>query len=205
MKRNQQSELIKQLTDKELLFHLYATQLLLLIISFLLSLFLFDHVLAVFTLIDWNDPQVLYIGGTAGVAVVLLDVVLMKLLPARFYDDGGLNERIFKNRSIVHIAFLAAVIAISEEILFRGVIQTNFGIFVASTIFAVVHIRYLSNLFLFTNVLALSFLIGIIYEWTGNLLVTIFMHFIIDFLLGLLMKYQPMNKNGNTLSSNELE
>lgn len=194
MKKNRQSELIKQLTDKELLFHLYLTQIILFLISFLLSLFLFDHALAVFDLIDWNDRQVFYIGGTAGVAVVLLDVILMKLLPARFYDDGGLNERIFKNRSVVHIAFLAAVIAISEEILFRGVIQTNFGIIIASTIFAVVHIRYLYNWFLFANVLLLSFAIGMIYEWTGNLLVTIFMHFIIDFLLGLLMKYQLIKK-----------
>lgn len=190
MKKNRQSELIKQLTDKELLFHLYLTQLILFIVSVLLSIFLFDHFTALFELFVWKDLRIFYIGGAAGLGIVLLDIILMRVLPAHFYDDGGLNKRIFQNRSTIHIIFMTAVIALSEELLFRGVIQTHFGLLIASTIFALIHIRYLYNKFLFMNVFILSFVIGMIYEWTGNLLVTIFMHFIIDLLLGLQIKYQ---------------
>lgn len=75
------------------------------------------------------------------------------------------------------------MIAFSEELLFRGVIQTHFGLFVASTVFALLHVRYLEKLFLFAMVVLLSFFLGYIYELTNSLWVTIFAHFLIDFVL----------------------
>ncbi|OCA90963.1 hypothetical protein A8F94_03580 [Bacillus sp. FJAT-27225] len=191
--KNKQAELIGQLTDKELLIHLYATQLFLLVVSFILGVLLFD--LRFFgNLAQWNDPAIWLIGLPAGIAVVLLDIILMKLLPSSYYDDGGLNERIFRSRGTLHIAFIAAIVAISEEILFRGIIQEKTGLIIASIIFAVIHYRYLFNWFLFVNIVALSFFIGAIYSWTDNLAVTIVMHFTIDFLLGLVIKLK--NRSG---------
>ncbi|MEH7437255.1 CPBP family intramembrane glutamate endopeptidase, partial [Neobacillus drentensis] len=66
------NELIASLTDKELLKHLYLTQVILLVISFILGLFLFDHFsyLKSFNLMDRN---IIAIGIPAGVAVVILD------------------------------------------------------------------------------------------------------------------------------------
>ena len=122
--------------------------------------------------------------------VVIADILLMKWLPSSFYDDGGLNDRIFKNRSVIHIAWIAAFVALSEELLFRGVIQTKVGLILASLIFAIIHYRYLFNWFLFSNIVILSFLIGFIYDWTNNLAVTMIMHFTIDFLLGLYIKFK---------------
>jgi len=72
--------------------------------------------------------------------------------------------------------------------LFRGVIQQHTNVWIASLIFALVHYRYLFNPFLFFNVTLLSFLIGLLYEYTANLYVTITAHFIIDFLLGIYIK-----------------
>lgn len=181
---NKYKELIKEISDREMLYHLYATQVILIIISFVLGLILFDNLSSFLDLFIWKDIRVITIGGLAGILVVLLDVVLMRVLPSSYYDDGGLNVKIFRNRSILHIAFIAAVVATCEEILFRGVIQTHFGLVVTSVIFALVHYRYLFNWFLFVNITALSFFIGYIYLITENLVVTIFMHFIIDFLLG---------------------
>lgn len=112
------------------------------------------------------------------------------MAPRIFYDDGGLNERIFKNRKVIHIALIAAIVALSEELLFRGVIQTKAGLIIASVIFAIIHYRYLFNWFLFSNIVLLSFLIGFIYQWTNNLAITIIMHFTIDFLLGLYIKFR---------------
>src|SRR5690625_3487599 len=96
----------------------------------------------------------------------------------------------FQNRSIGDIFLLALIIAISEELLFRGIIQTTFGYFIASLIFALVHLRYLKKPVLFLSVLLLSFYIGFLFKITGSLLVTITMHFTIDFLLGLMIRFQ---------------
>ncbi|MEH7114390.1 type II CAAX endopeptidase family protein [Neobacillus niacini] len=187
--KNKYHEIIKALTDKELLVHLYLTQIILLVITFILGVLLFDH-FSFIQGIDFSDHRIWLIGVPAGVTVVIVDILLMKKLPASFYDDGGLNDRIFKNRSVIHIAWIAAIVALSEELLFRGVIQTKVGLILASLIFAVIHYRYLFNWFLFSNIVILSFFIGFIYDWTNNLAVTMIMHFTIDFLLGLYIKYK---------------
>ena len=101
----------------------------------------------------------------------------------------------FKIVPLYDIALIAAVVAIGEEVLFRGVIQTHFGLIASSLLFAIVHYRYLFNWFLFVNIIALSFLIGFIYSQTGNLLVTIFMHFLVDFLSGCIIRYKFIKKH----------
>lgn len=196
MMKDRYKETIDGLTDKELLFHLFATQILLLAISIILSWFLFDRFAELKNIFIWPDFQILTVGVVAGAAVVLADVVMMKFLPSSYYDDGGLNERIFQGRTIPQIAIIAAVVAFSEELLFRGIIQTTFGLIISSIIFAIVHYRYLFNWFLFLNIVLLSFLIGFIYMQTNNLLVTITMHFVIDFLLGLIIKSRTGSANG---------
>jgi len=183
------NQIITELTDKELLYHLYLTQIILLGISLILGAILYDH-FSYIQNIDLLDHHILTIGIPAGVIIVFADVLLMKLLPASFYDDGGLNERIFKNRHVFHIFVIALFVAFSEELLFRGIIQTKVGLVLASIIFAIIHYRYLFNWYLFFNIILLSFLIGFIYKWTGNLAVTIMMHFVIDFLLGLYIKFR---------------
>lgn len=190
------TDIIKELTEKELLFHLYLTQAILFIISIILSFILFDRLSDLLQLFDLNDSNILLIGGTAGLAVVFLDLIFMRIFPSSYYDDGGLNERVFRNRSVLHIAIIAAIVAVCEELLFRGIIQTHVGLVMTSLIFAVIHYRYLFNWFLFLNVVVLSFFIGYIFFITENLFVTIFMHFIIDFLLGLNIKYRH-NKGSN--------
>lgn len=182
-------ELINGLTDKDLLFHLYMTQFILCVISILLGFIFFDH-LSYLNNISLQDFQIITIGVPAGIAVVLADILLMKWLPSSYYDDGGLNERIFKNRNIFHILFIALFVAFSEELLFRGIIQTKLGLILASIIFAIIHYRYLFNWFLFVNIVVLSFFIGLIFVWTENLAVTIAMHFVIDFLLGVYIKFR---------------
>ncbi|GHH98151.1 type II CAAX endopeptidase family protein [Neobacillus kokaensis] len=187
------NEIISSLSDKELLQHLYLTQIIILVISLFLGWILFDD-LSFLNYFRLNDPNIFKIGFVAGIAVVLFDILLMKWLPRHFYDDGGLNERIFKHRNIFHIFFIAAVVAICEELLFRGIIQTKVGLVLASIIFAIIHYRYLFNWFLFVNIVSLSFVIGVIYQWTENFAVTIMMHFVIDLLLGIYIKFTRSQK-----------
>ncbi|MED1204908.1 CPBP family intramembrane glutamic endopeptidase [Heyndrickxia acidicola] len=189
-KKKSQSEIIQQLTDRELNFHLIYTQFALLTISVISGIFLFKDLSTFFELIRF-DSSIYSMGISSGAAVVLLDMLLMKWVPGHYYHDGGINERIFKRRSFSGIFFLTLLIAFSEEILFRGIIQTHFGWIAASLIFAIVHIRYWGHWFLIVNILILSFWIGGIYEYSHhNLLTVIVMHFVIDFFSGLLIKYK---------------
>lgn len=196
--KNRYTDLIKELSDRELLFHLFITQVILMVVAVILGFILFDNITDFFQLFNWSDLHVILVGGIAGLTVVLIDTILTKVIPEHMYFDGGLNERIFQNRSVIHIAIIAAVVSFSEEILFRGVIQTHFGLFLSSLIFAAIHYRYLFNWFLLLNIIILSFFIGFIFEATNNLVVTIFMHFLIDFLLGLMIriKHYKLERTG---------
>ena len=192
---NKQKEIIKQISDRELMANFYLSQGILLILSLSLTPFFFSSFWEVFSLFHFERvKRVLIIGGGAGLLVVLLDLVLIKLLPASFFDDGGINERLFTNRGFWKIVWISLLVAFCEELLFRGVIQTNFGIVIASLIFAMIHVRYLNNKFLFVYVVLLSFLIGYIYKITANLAATFMMHFVIDCFLGLYIYI----KNGRT-------
>nr|WP_239454508.1 CPBP family intramembrane glutamic endopeptidase [Bacillus suaedaesalsae] len=186
--------MVKQLSERELLFHLYVTQLILIITSAVLSLFLFQDVNAFQAIWELNIRDILFYGGLTGSLVVIIDFILMKVLPEHFFDDGGINEKVFQHRSIIHIFFLSWIIAISEEWLFRGVIQTHFGLVFASLVFAMLHVRYLRRWFLFTIVMTLSFILGLLYEYTESLWVTIFAHFLIDFIFGVKIRLDYVRK-----------
>ncbi|THE15052.1 CPBP family intramembrane metalloprotease [Bacillus timonensis] len=177
-----QADIIKHLPDKEIVFHLYLTQGILLVVSLFLGFFLFDNWISFIKLWNWKDWNILFIGSAFAMVVVVVDFLLMKWLPEAMYDDGGINERIFQKRSIPHIFILCLLIAFSEEILFRGVIQTHFGLLIASFIFAILHVRYLYKWVLLTSVVLLSFLLGYIYELYHNLWITVYAHFWIDFI-----------------------
>jgi hypothetical protein len=193
--KNRQKQIIDQLSDQELLLNFYISQALIFFIAIVLSFFLFPDILDVFQLFDFsNMNSILIIGGGAGMIVVFIDFLLMKFLPSTYFDDGGINERLFTNRGVVPIIFMTLLVAFCEELLFRGVLQTKFGLVTASVIFALVHFRYLFNKFLFFDVILLSFFIGFIYEWTGNLAVSFFMHFVIDCLLGLFIYFKNLLK-----------
>jgi len=183
-----QAEIIGQLSKKELTFHIIATQIVLLTISIILGIFFIKDISSFFNLFRF-DSSIYVIGIPNGILVVILDLFLMKVLPQSYYDDGGINEKIFQSRSVFEIIGLTLLIAFCEEVLFRGIIQTHFGIIVGSIIFALVHIRYWGHWFLIINIVILSFWIGAVYEFSDHhLLTTITMHFIIDLFLGIAIK-----------------
>nr|WP_090893428.1 CPBP family intramembrane glutamic endopeptidase [Evansella caseinilytica] len=190
---NKQAELIKKLTDRELLLNLYLTQLLMLAVVVVLSKIMHGSWFYPLRFLTWNGPHFLIGAGTA-LLVVLIELSAVKYLPKAWFDDGGINERIFHNRSPLHIGFLSLFISISEELLFRGVLQTAFGLVPASLIFAVIHVRYLHSFFLFSFTVGLSFFLGYLYWLTGNLLTVISCHFFIDTLLGLAIRYKVLDK-----------
>lgn len=185
-----QSEMIKLMSDEELKKQLLLSQLIFAVLAITLSIFLFENIGEWLLYLNWDIQEIIYYGVIPGLIIVFIDILLMLTLPKRFYDDGGINERVFKNQSIGYIFILSLVVAISEELLFRGVIQTTFGYVFASFIFALIHFRYLKKPVLLISVLFVSFYIGYMFEITGNLLVTITAHFTVDFVLGLLIRFR---------------
>lgn len=185
-----QSEMIKQLSDEELIRSLTLSQSFFLVLSFIGSVIFFDSMTDWISLFQLNLNEIIYYGMIPGILIVIIDLILMLFLPKRYYDDGGINERIFKSLNFKEIFFICIFIAVSEELLFRGVIQTTFGYIPASIIFALVHVRYLSKPVLLVSVLLISFFIGYLFEMTGNLIVTILAHFTVDFVLGIIIRYK---------------
>lgn len=185
-----QSEAIKHLSDQELKKSLILSQLLFVFLAIIASIILFDDIANWLQWFHLDIKEIIYFGVCSGLLIVFIDLILMYTLPKRYYDDGGINERIFKALNFKEIFFICILIAFSEELLFRGIIQTTFGYIPASIVFALVHIRYLTKPVLFISVLLISFYIGYIFEVTSNLYVTMVAHFTVDFLLGIIIRYQ---------------
>lgn len=195
--KNRHAELIKDMSPKEIVYHLYFSQLAFAILGVILALFLFDDVAAFLKILEWKPVDIFFVGTIVGIGVVVVDLLMMKWIPKKSFDDGGINEKMFQTRSIPHIFLLTIIISTTEEFLFRGVIQTHFGIWVASILFALLHIRYLHKWLLFLSVVIISFLLGYVYEVTGSLFVTIWAHFLIDVLLAIKIRYDFVKKKGH--------
>lgn len=183
-----QYDLIKQMSKKERRIQLFFSQGLLFLLAMILSFFLFDSFLDWLNLFRWDAEGIFIFGFLSAIIIVSVEIAFMYVTPEKYWDDGGVNELIFENQPISFIFVFTLTVAICEELLFRGVIQTTFGYLFASILFALAHIRYLKKPVLFLAALFLSFYIGWIYEYTANLIIPIVTHFFIDFLLGLVIR-----------------
>jgi uncharacterized protein len=190
-----QQEMIKGMSDRQLVWNVYITQLLLLVLSIIVGWFVFPKLHDFIALWQFDVYEIIVYGGGVAAIVLFLNTVLTKALPERYMDDGGINVRIFRSISIPEIFGLTLLIAFAEEVMFRGVMQTSFGLVVASVIFALLHIRYLNKVVLFVLVVGISFLLGIVYERTGNLAVTFSAHFLIDFIMGVWLHIDEKQKS----------
>ncbi|MBO3272556.1 CPBP family intramembrane glutamic endopeptidase [Hymenobacter defluvii] len=95
----------------------------------------------------------------------------------------------------IGVLVIAIVPAISEELVFRGVIQRNLvqsfasrhvGVWAAAFIFSAIHLQF----FGFVPRFVLGLLLGYLYEWSGNILVPMAAHFTQNFTQLLLLYWQ---------------
>src|SRR5699024_4915802 len=130
-----QADIIKQLSDKELKKQLQFPQSIFLLLAIGLRLFSSISFFLWFQLFHWELDQILMYGVFPALGLVVIELIIYSILPPHLFDDGGINERIFKDQSITWIICICFIVAVSEEALFRGVIQTSFGFIFASSIF----------------------------------------------------------------------
>lgn len=181
---------IHELNDRTLLLNLYMTQFITLFIGVVIIMFqsnplfrdLWTHISKINDALIW--------GTGFALIVVSIDLMLTRWVPEHVIDDGGINERIFKNRPIWHIALISLIVAVCEEILFRGAIQHALGTYWTSILFAAIHIRYLQHWLMTGLVFSISYGLGWIYIETGTLWTPIMAHFMIDFVMGCIIRYR---------------
>ncbi|SEN23683.1 CPBP family intramembrane glutamic endopeptidase [Paenibacillus sp. OV219] len=179
---------IDQLDDRMLLINLYATQAITLVIGFIWLLF--QHRNPFFLFSEASHLDYLYWGVGLAAAVIVVDLLVARFVPEEANDDGGVNERIFGNRPVWHIAVISLAVAICEETLFRGAVQYHIGPYWTSIIFATIHVRYLRHWIPTGLVFAISYALGWIYIKTGTLWAPITAHFLIDLIMGLVIRFR---------------
>ncbi|MGU3470341.1 CPBP family intramembrane glutamic endopeptidase [Paenibacillus sp. D51F] len=179
---------VDELDDRMLLLNLYMTQAITLIIGLVWCFFQGRNPIALFR---WPDSLAfLYWGFGFALLILVVDLFISRWVPEEAADDGGVNERIFRNRPVWHIALLSLVVAICEELLFRGAIQHSLGAYWTSILFAAIHVRYLKHWIPTALVFGISYGLGWIYIRTGTLLAPIAAHFAVDFIMGMIIRYR---------------
>lgn len=180
---------IHELDDRTLLVNLYITQAMTLCIG--TALLLFQPKRTLLESFSLDHPYSLLIWGIGyAIIVIILDLGVSRIVPEEVTDDGGVNDRIFMNRSLLHIALISIVAAVCEEILFRGALQNILGNYWTSILFTAIHIRYLKHWIMTALVFSISYGLGWIYIKTGTLWTPILAHFVIDFVMGCLIRYR---------------
>jgi membrane protease YdiL (CAAX protease family) len=178
----------QQLTDRLLLINLYFTQGLTLFIGLIWILLQKRNPIQVLNLPE-NTQFVAWGLGLAGV-MLIVDFLLTYIVPEEVMDDGGINNLLFRGRPVWHIVLIAAIVAVCEELLFRGAIQYAFGPYWTSILFALIHVRYLRHWIPTGWVFLSSYGLGYIYIHTGSLWAPIVCHFVIDLFSGLVIRYR---------------
>lgn len=177
-----------QLNERLLLINLYITQGLTLFIGIIVLFFQKRNPISVLQLPESYN----FLLWGIGLATVMFgfDFILSRFVKEESLDDGGINEMLFRNRPVWHIAVICVIVSICEELLFRGAIQHGIGPYWTSIIFALIHIRYLRHWIPTGWVFLSSYALGYIYIQAGTLWAPIVCHFLIDFISGLVIKYR---------------
>lgn len=184
-----QGQELEQVDDRTLYLSLGITQAILLIIGVVLYFLFLDERMTLAQLFH-GDHLLIALSGGLGLAILILgtNLALMRWAPKEYFDDGGVNKRLFQGLTYWQIFLVALTVALIEEWLFRAVLQNLIGWFWASLVFALIHVRYWSQWMYALLILFTSFAFGLTYEWVDSLWAVIIAHFLIDFCMGLIIK-----------------
>ena len=117
------------------------------------------------------------LGALTAVATVSLGLLAYTLLPVLRQVAEELAPRLVDGADRSSLVLVAGFSGIGEEALFRGAVQQEFGIVVASLIFGLVHVGPDRRYLVWTAwAIMAGFLFGGLYEITGGLLAPIVAH-----------------------------
>jgi uncharacterized protein len=117
------------------------------------------------------------LGASTAVATVSLGLLAYRVLPVLRHIAEELAPRLVDGADRGSLALLAIFSGVGEETFFRGAIQQEFGLVVASLVFGLVHVGPDRRYLVWTAWAVLAgFLFGALYEVTGGLLAPILAH-----------------------------
>ena len=132
------------------------------------------------------DPHALGMALAATVGFVLVNFSLYHL-SKRARSPADLHAfleselfPIFRGVPAWQLVLLSALAGLGEELLFRGVIQEELGIWIASAVFGVLHWPERALWLLAVWAAAMGVALGLLYQTTGNLLVPALSHALYD-------------------------
>lgn len=185
---------INTISYKNLIYSLYLTQLIMLLISFFIFLFLYKG--STRDILLFILPKDILFESIVAILFALLiisiNICLSKYLPKNWLDDGGINEKLFANTPVWHIAIISIVVSFTEELLFRLFLQSFFGIIITSIIFTLIHFRYFNKIILISFTFLTSIFLGCIVLYV-SWFAAFFAHALIDFVLGLVIRKNLFN------------
>jgi membrane protease YdiL (CAAX protease family) len=117
------------------------------------------------------------LGTMSAVATVSLGLLAYRLLSVLREVAEELAPRLVDGADRSSLVLVAFFSGIGEEALFRGAVQQEFGLVVASLIFGLVHVGPDRRYLVWTAWATMAgFLFGVLYEITGGLLAPILAH-----------------------------
>lgn len=167
--------------------NLYLTQAIILAVALSLSFSVHGvaHIASYF-----HFPSATQIAWAIGisVAVALCGILMERFLPRDWIDDGGINKLVFSRLSRGEITLLCISVGICEEWLFRGGLQPLIGNGWTSLAFTLLHVRYIKKPLLFFCVYVISYVMGMLFDSSGGLVVPMLAHAMIDLIQALYIK-----------------
>jgi len=128
-------------------------------------------------LLGASPPASVLLGLLAAAGTVALGLLAYRFFPALREISEELAPRLVDGADATSLVLVAIFSGVGEEAFFRGAVQQEFGLVVASLLFGVAHIgpdrRYLA--WTAWAVLA-GFVFGILYDVSGGLLAPILAH-----------------------------
>lgn len=127
---------------------------------------------------------VVFIGSSL---LILLQIIFHKFLTSdKLFDD--LNVVIMEKFNLKELFFIFLGGSITEEFLFRGILQPELGILVTSILFVIIHFRYYKKFYILAEVFLMGIILGFAYAITSLLWVPIVCHFFVNYSTALLIK-----------------
>ncbi|HHV65521.1 MAG TPA: CPBP family intramembrane metalloprotease [Peptococcaceae bacterium] len=119
--------------------------------------------------------------------MLLLQLLFHKYLPQeKLFDE--INSILLEKFPLPVLALIFFGSAIVEELLFRGIVQNILGIWLASLLFSLIHVRYLKKIYILIEVYLMGLILGFSYHLTLSLWIPILSHFTINFVTAFLIK-----------------
>jgi uncharacterized protein len=119
----------------------------------------------------------LVLGSLTPLATVSAGLLAYRLLPALRAIAEELAPRLVDGTGRASLLLLSLFSGVGEEVFFRGAVQQEFGLVVASVLFGVVHVGPDRRYLVWTLwAVAAGFLFGVLYEVSGGLLAPILAH-----------------------------